>query len=543
MTNALAAIGPTHRSQAVEANLPVVFCNGVPEPEWSVVSATLESPLDFRQAVMHLNNPRYSRRADFLGDEITVALPHALSDGEVRWQVLLSGVIAEDDREQSARRERDERLVQDRFSMILEEPAALLGPWPDDGFTLKEVLARLSARIDAELVIACDAELVATQVRSPSPQSNTIRSILLSAFASSGLALEQSLEFVRQQVCRAITVLPQRQGRRVSLPWPNSNGRGGSVVSVVVDRDPRPPRAWVARGGRPVVEDTFVLHPGWVPSLQGQPDSDYGRLTSSDFTRFGSVYRSYVLNEDGAYSEAPFDVGSAFDVGALFNQPGTIQSPLRFGSCLTVNASGRRLGPVVESSTDSGATWSAYPGQATVMNDRAGVELIDDVLPSSILSAAKAGTLRIRVTASLTSPNRIKEHRWDGNPFAGPAPTRVLDYSEQFAWAYVAPTSIHRNAIEAGSLKAEAIDQRPALRQALQTHIAELPGPDASVVLELAGAWSAFRPGDRVAEAIGRGVAIDGQPASFASRDAHIQRIDLSFGVFNDSPRTRLRMD
>lgn len=543
MTNALAAVGSSQISQAVEASTPVVFCDGVPDPDLSVVSATLESPMDTRQAILHLNNAWTKQGRDLLGKELTIAVAHALTDGEGRWQVLLSGVIAQEDREASARRDQNERLLQDRLSTILNEPSELLGPWPDDGLALEEVLSRLSARIDTGLVIACDEGLAAALVTSAAPQTNTIGSLLRPALSALGLVIEQSLAVQQQQVRRTLTVLPQRQGRRVSLPWPDAQGRGGSVVSVVVDRKPRPPRAWIAQGDRPMVEDTFALQPGWDPSLQGQPDSDYGRLTSSDFSRFGSVYRTYVLNEDGAYSGSPFDLGSAFDIGALFDRPGTIRSVLPFRACLTEDSAGRRLGAIVESSTDSGANWSVYPGQAVVMNDRGGVELIDDVLPSSILTAAKAGTLRIRATASLTSPNPLEERRWDGNPFAGPAPTRVLNFTDQFAWAYVSPTSIHRSAIDAGTLQADTIDQRPALRQALQEHIAELPGPEASVKLELAGAWSALRPGDRVAEALGPGVAIDGQPASFATRDAHIQRIDLTFGVFNDSPRTRLRMD
>lgn len=543
MTQAIAAIGPSIRKQSVEATTPVVLINGTPDPDLSVVSAVLKSPLDHREAAVYLAKHLVDGHSLLAHDEVTIAVPHALSDGEVRWQVLLSGQWVQDERNQATSTDNDERVVRDRLSNLLAEPIELLGPWLTDDLPLEVVLTRLSALLDAELVIACDVDLQAATVSSSSPQADTIERRLQPVLAELGLVIEQSLALEQQQVRRTLTIVPERSGRRVSLPWPDGQGRGGSVVSVVVDREPRPPRAWVAQGDRPIVEDTFVMQLGWDPALQGQPDSDYGRLTSSDFSLYGSVYRSWVLNEDGAYNDAPFNLGSAFDVGALFDQPGTINQPLRLGTCLTRSSSGRRLSPIIESSTDSGASWSAYPGQAEVMSDRAGVQLVDDVLPAAILSAAKSGTLRLRITATLTSPDAIEEKRWDGDPFAGPAPTRVLDFSDQFAWRYIAATSIHNDAVDNGTLEANTADDRAAMRTQLQAHITDQPGPDISARLNLVGTWTALRPGDRVRDALGRGIAIDGTPSSFATRDARINRIDFTFGVFNASPRTRLRLD
>lgn len=543
MTQAIAAVGPSIRTQSVEATTPLVLVDGIPDSDLAVVSASLTTPLDRREATLHLAKRLLANDASLQQAEIAIAVPHALTDGEVRWQVLLSGRLIEDDRNQSAGIDKDERILRDRLAVLLAEPIELLGPWLADGLTLEVVLTRLAALMDAELVCACDAELLATIVSSSSPQADTIESRLRPVLSGLGLAIEQTLALEQQQVRRTLTMVPKRKGRRVSLPWPDDQGRGGSVVSVVVDREARPPRAWVAQGDRPVVEDTFILQPGWDPTLQGQPDSDYGRVTSSDFSLYGSVYRDWVLNEDGAYNEVPFDLGSSFDVGALFDRPGTIDEPLRFGLCLARSAAGRRLSPIVESSTDSGASWSAYPGQAEVMSDRAGVQLVDDELPGAILSAAKAGTLSFRITASLTSPDPLEEKRWDGNPFAGPAPTRVVEFSNEFAWRWVAPTSIHHDAINNGTLEADTADDRLALRAKLQAHIAQQPGPEASARLDLVGAWTALRTGDRVRDALGRGIAIDGTPSSFATRDARINRIDFTFGVFNASPRTRLRLD
>eukprot|EP00752_Nemacystus_decipiens_P014095 g12531.t1 len=495
--------------------------------------AVFESPwsqLDRREAALRFSEGLAIPGGIAEDAEVTVAVPHGLSDGEVRWQVLLSGQLVQEDRTSRVGTDTRDRLVRDRLAGLMLEPIATLGPWQSDGLALEDVIQRLSAVLDAELVLACDTGLLVTPLTSSSPQQDTIAARLQPVLSSLGLSLKQALELDEERVRRTLTLFPERSGRRVSLPWPDEQGRGGSVVSVVVNRESKPPRAWVARGDRPVVEDTFTLQQGWEPGLEGQPDSDYGRLTSSDFSRYGSVYRDWVLNEDGAYNDSPFNLGQTFDAGALFDQPSTIEEPLRLGSCLTRSAAGRRLAPVIESSTDSGSTWSAYPGQAEVMNDRAGVVLTDDDLPVAILSAAKAGTLQLRVTATLTSPDAIEVKRWDGNPFAGPAPTRVIEFSDPFAWRHVATTSIHHPSIDSGLLQADTADDRAALRAQLQAHIAAQPGPDAAARLDLVGAWTALRAGDRVREALGRGLAIDGHPAHFGTRDARIQRIDFTFG-------------
>ncbi len=540
MSQALAAVAISRHTTSTQAVAPVVFIDGVPDPDWSVVSMTLHGPLDDRVATLC----RVSRQTYGLEQaEITVAVPYALSDGEVRWQVLLSGSVSQDERDQAAGTDNDLLVLRDRLSSTLTEPMEMLGPFDDDAVGLDILLHRLAALVDAELVLACESDLRSTTVDASSSLTATIGSRLEPLLTGLGLSIVQTLQLDQRQVRRALTVMPDRAGRRVALPWPDDAGRGGSVVSVSVDRQARPPRRWIARGDRPVVEDTFALQPGWDPSLEGQPDSDYGRLTSSDFSLYGSVYRAWVLNEDGVYSDEPFNLGSAFDVGALFDLPGTVNKPMRFGLCLSQDAAGRRLSPIIESSTDSGSNWSAYPGQALVMTDRAGVLLSDDVLPSAVLTAAKAGTLCLRVTASLTSPQPIEATRWDGNPFAGPAPTRVFDFENTYAWRHVASTSIHRPAIDAGILQADTADDRRGLRLRLQEHISQQPGPAIAAKVVLHGAWTALRPGDRVFDALGRGLAIDGNPSSFGTRDARIQRIDLTFGVSNYTPRTQLRLD
>jgi hypothetical protein len=535
MNAAIAAVGPTLIRSASEANTPMVFVDGVPLHECAVVSMSHNGPLDRRSAVIAWSPESQDADSDFKRAEMVIAVPHALSDAETRWQALLAGRVSTIDR--SERAQADTRLftLYDRWSIRLDEPVDRVVAY-DANATPRALLEAAAAAVDAELVIACDATEL-DDARRLIDGSRSLGDTLRAWLDDLNLALHQSLTFDDERVTRTLTVQPMRSGRRVALPWPDDAGRGGSVVSVRVDRETRPPRRWVARGDRPIVEDTLALQAGWDPTLEGRPDADYARTTSSDYSRFGAVYRTWVLNEDGAFD------GARFDVGALFDTPGSVNAPLRFGDCLTRDSAGRRLPPIVESSTDSGQTWSAYPGQASVMNDRGGVQLNDDNLSSSILTAAKAGTLRLRITASLTHPTPIEATRWDGNPFAGPAPTREAAFDEAFAWRRVAPTSIHRASIDAGTLTADTADDRSVLRQRLLRHIDAQPGPSAVAELRLYGAWTAYRVGDRIDDALGRGIALDGNPSSLSPRDATIRRIDLTLGVTDGTPSTLLRLD
>ncbi|MFN3167522.1 MAG: hypothetical protein ACE37H_10710 [Phycisphaeraceae bacterium] len=543
MNPAVAAIARSNISTALQATTPTVFIDGVPEPALQLLRYEASLPADTRHAVLAIEPSSPVSHASLAHQAVTIAVPHALSDGGSRWEVLLSGVVSGAGESRAVASDEQTLIIQDRLSALFEQPTHTLGLDPAKQPTLADALQRTGAQIGAEVVFACPLGDVESPVEPGTTGSQTLAGLIVSVLDASGLRLQQSIALERNGVRRTLCVVPERAGRRIALPWPDVQGRGAMVRSARGDNLPAPPSRWAALGGRPMIEDTFVLVPGWDPALTGQPDADYGRLTSSDFSRYGSVYRAWLLNEDGAFTGPPFDHGPAFDVGALFDAPGSIAQPLRLGDCLTRDASGLSIAPVIESSTDSGANWSAYPGLAGAMQDRVGVRLTDDTLPGAILTAAKAGTLRLRVTASLTAPDRIERQRWDGNPFAGVGPTRTVRFGDRFGWRRVMPTSIHADAIDAGQLSADVVDDRAALGEALLKTIARSPGASASATVELAGAWTAVRVGDMVADPLEPGRSIDGTPKAFDPRAARVHHLQIDFGVADHTPRTRLRLD
>lgn len=289
------------------------------------------------------------------------------------------------------------------------------------------------------------------------------------------------------------------------------------------------------------MEDTFTLTPAWDATLQAQPDDEYDAALSSDFSRLGRVFRAWVLNEDAAYG------GPVFDTAAAFGLDRPDRSPLVLTDCLASDATGRALLPVVQYSTDDGASWTRYTGGLTVMADRAGLVLEAPTLPTGLVDAGQAGLLQLRVTATLVGPTPITARRWAGNPFLGTAEPITLDRSAQFAWQCIAPGSLHAAAIAGGTLTAEARDDRPALLQSLlqdmgaagDVGIRSASG-GGGVTIDLVGAWPDLRAGDRVIDPLGEGIGRDGVATILGGEPGVIDRVRVRFGTQGQEPGTRV---
>lgn len=578
--SALSAVGVGAMAGATTAARPVVLIDGVPELGLSVVEYRADAPLDARRAVVAVSDASlWARRRTLLHRSAVVALPHALSDGSPRWEVLAQGALRLSRRDRWAGVDTRTLELEDGWSARLDrpmgaawavwaqglraEPAARLGVggganrsherYEINGrsvyviepggaaWTVGEALDSLSAF--AAIDLATDLlpqTLRADRLPIKMDLSGSLGEVLRRLLGAAGCRVRADRWWVGGETHGALAVVPGDAGRRFALPW----GGGGGVSRVGrvdVEKEHAPPRRWVLRGDRPIVEATLALVPGWDAALGGLADSEYGRATSSDFSRLGAVYRHWVLNEDGAYTGPPFGQGPVFDLAGLFDDPRVVPAPTPVGECLVHDDSGRRLGPVVEVSTDSGASWSRYAGEAAVMRDRAGVVLDDAVLPAGVLSAAKSGQLRVRVTGTLRSPRALERARWRGNPFAGAGPDRVIETGGAYRWARVDASSIHADALDLGELEADEVDDRRALEEALLDQLSrDHGGGTAAGRVELIGAWPTLGAGDRLVDVGGPGLDAEGVATAVSDAAVRVASVRVRFGVGGDAPVTRL---
>jgi len=261
-----------------------------------------------------------------------------------------------------------------------------------------------------------------------------------------------------------------REAHGLRLRWRGVDAGGQPRIDIRgcgeadVGRSDELPRArlWVARAPGARVEGTFILQPGWDASLEGRPDSDYDAAHSSDFARYGHVYRRWVLNED---AHRPGEATPVFDLTAFFASDVFVPpTAVPFGPCLTRDPEGEPLPAIVEVSLDGGTSWTRDTGGDALLRDRAGVRFTDPTLGPMFLSAAKAGLLRVRVTATLRSPRPMEATRWRGNPFAGVSATRVLDAGGAFGRRRVDASSVFAADVAAGLRDADVADDSAALR-------------------------------------------------------------------------------
>lgn len=270
-----------------------------------------------------------------------------------------------------------------------------------------------------------------------------------------------------------------------------------------------------------------MLTPGWDATLEGQPDTDYDHRQSTDFSRFGNVYRRWILNED-ATQDAP-----VLDLAALFGQPALPPTALPFGRCLTLDDAGQSLPPIIEISTDAGVAWSRLTEPATLLHDRAGVVLDSITLPPAVLAAAKNSDLRVRITATLASPLPLSVQRWQGNPFADVGPDVILNASARFTVNRLLPGSLHDAAVRSGELAADLRDDTQPLADWLMHQLDRdtqaAAQSTAQARLTLANARPEIRVGDRLDETQPGRRDIRGNPTSLHPRAASVTQVRCDF--------------
>lgn len=485
---------------------PIVLLDGVPEPNLMVRELTIDGPLDERAMLLDasLSMTAASLRTA-CRRHATIVLPTRLSDGTFRWPVLAAGELTIANVERSSDRRRQRLRLIDTWTrqlsqtlgqtwwqvdggLMTRDPAGVrIGPARSTGrsthkwriherdvyvlevsttaWTVATCLDMLAAGMGIALLLThlppdIAREPIDVDLKLDQPFSDILRRLL----DAHGLLLRRELRWEAGRTHGYIGVRPIDRGRPIALAWPADLHAQSPVLEVISEGQPIVSRAWIATAEPQRVESTFLLHPAWDPAAENAllPDTTFSRVENPGFPAYANVYRLWVLNEDGRYTQPPYQLDT-FNLAQFFGDAGVGLQPLAFEDCLTLDDASLHRTPIVEIRTNTAEDWVIYPGEVSVLRDRAGVYLGDATLPTSILAAARAGTLAIRVTATLTSPHPTKITRWQGNPFAGSQPPHRLSVAGQFRFMRVAPQSRHAAGLAAGLLTASQANDHYAM--------------------------------------------------------------------------------
>jgi hypothetical protein len=201
------------------------------------------------------------------------------------------------------------------------------------------------------------------------------------------------------------------------------------------------PRHYVARGDRKLYESTFNLVAGWDDYAATYDPDDFCPRTNPNFASVRDVFRKWVLNESGQYTENPFDRGPAADLSALFEGQPYVRRRRHFLPCLSRDAQGRSRGVYVELSLDGGATWEPMTLAARILKDECGLYLPEDLLPARYLEAAMRRQVRVRVTATIESDACLTSERAEDGTAGLPGRTRWLQVPAAYRYRRVASGS------------------------------------------------------------------------------------------------------
>ncbi|MEX2672516.1 MAG: hypothetical protein WD294_10440 [Phycisphaeraceae bacterium] len=514
---------------------PTVMLDGRPWFGAWVRRLRAEGPLDQREAELVLERQRggwdereLERLRQLSGRTVALLQPLAFAGGESTLMVLMHGRLGS--MTQTLNATQDELTITLRcdWSHQLERT---VNPSAAQRWAVGDLVAQLNVETGAQL----DTGLLDQVVRDAAVPSNVVRANDLGAMLNAlcdayDLCVRQTLTWRGQQVQQRVELRRAAHGRPLRLPRRAVAGRGGVEAITASLEEPRPIRL-TAEGAYSVVESTFTLMPGWGAENIALDDSAYAKVTSESFEAVANVFRLWVLNEDGAFDGEPFDVAAFFDEGRTLPS-----EALRFGSTLTQDSAGGSLGVVVEVSTDAGETWSRRGGVVTVLNDRAGVYLEDDVLPTAWLTAVRAGEARLRVTATLRNPLPMEAVRWHGNAFVGEFIDRRFALANLFAHRRIAPESRYHTAVRGGDVTADEVDDRQAMAAWLINQSGRLNDGRGLARVRTTGVMLAMNAGDRLTHIGSRavdGVGGGGQRLAIVEHRWDRQRTDLTLEGVN----------
>ncbi|MFH1716953.1 MAG: hypothetical protein ABIF19_06350, partial [Planctomycetota bacterium] len=284
---------------------------------------------------------------------------------------------------------------------------------------------------------------------------------------------DQAIVFYKAGTGRTIELNCQHAGQQLSISKTN-------IAALHSTRNRWPvTHRYIGQGDFKVYEATFRLVKAWDGGLE---DTDYDKFSASanpDFYQVKDVYRKWCLNEDGRYSDAPYNQGSAFDFAKVFQSGNFVQRRRRFHPALTTDKLGRSLGYFLQVSfDDNGHSWWQYLYAFNILLDECGIWLSSDQLDTAIWFAALRGNLRFRITASVISDERLAAVVADG-PVNSTAPVvdHVITLPRRFKFRKVSDQSIFAAATDETLGIADQVDDSGAMHEFLRLTAATSPEP------------------------------------------------------------------
>lgn len=268
----------------------------------------------------------------------------------------------------------------------------------------------------------------------------------------------ERIVFYRPGCGRRVELNCQDRGEQLSISKTN-------ICELRSRRDYWPvTHRYIGKGGFKVYEATFDLVKAWDPSLEGGQRADYSPSTNEDFDSVRDVYRKWCLNESGDYTGAPYNQGTAFDFSQIFETAEYVQKRRWFEKSLSTTSSGQSLGYYLEVSYDSGTTWEKYTDGFDVLSDECGIWLSDDGFSDDVWNAAVAGTLWFRITAAVTSDERLMCEVADG-PVNSVVDVinHVMDLSSKYKFCKVSGKSIFHKSTSQDLGVPDEVDNTQAL--------------------------------------------------------------------------------
>jgi hypothetical protein len=253
----------------------------------------------------------------------------------------------------------------------------------------------------------------------------------------------QAIVFYKAGTGRTIELDCQKAGSSLDLSRTN-------IAALSSRKNFRPvTHKYIGMGDFKIFEATFNLTMGWDSSLESGDYNKYCPSTNPDFYQVRDVFRKWVLNEAGDYSDQPYNRGEAFDFSKIFQSKNYLRRRRRFWPTLTTDNQGKSLGYFLQVSYDCGQSWWQYLDAFNILTDECGVWLSGERLGTELWDALLKGSLGFRITASVISDERLRAEVADG-PVDSVAPVveHAIVLPKRFKYRKISGRSIFENSTD-----------------------------------------------------------------------------------------------